>query len=66
MDEITAKVASDAVAQYEMVKKTGTPIERCTQAGLVTAAFLQAKERARYEQWHKVQHDDCAVAGVPQ
>lgn len=64
--DIYGKVAADAVAKYEMVKRTGTPIERCVQAQMVVAAFLQAKDQANYEAWHKVQHEDCQKAGMPQ
>jgi hypothetical protein len=66
LDNINQKVASDAVDQYNIAKRNGTKIDACVQAGLVTAAYLQAKDETSYQQWKAIQNADCAAAGVPQ
>jgi hypothetical protein len=65
MADITSKVAQDAVAQYEIAKKSGDKIQLCVQAGFVTAAFLQAKDEPNYLAWKKTEADACAAAGMP-
>lgn len=65
LDDIHSKVADDAVAQYEITKGSGGPIDRCVQAGMVVAAFLQAKDEAEYKRWKLTQKIDCLEAGLP-
>jgi hypothetical protein len=61
---IESQVADDAIKQYEIVKRQGSKMEQCAQAGLVTAALLQAQDEERYAQWKKVEATDCAKAGL--
>lgn len=65
MEDITTKVAIDAVAQYEMAKRQGDPMQTCVQAGMVSAAWLQAKNEAQYVAAKAVEKADCTRAGVP-
>ena len=65
MSDINNKVASDAVTQYSMTKRSGSKVDVCVQAGLVVAAYLQAKDETNYKQWKSIQTADCAAAGVP-
>ncbi|QJD91784.1 zinc ribbon domain-containing protein [Duganella dendranthematis] len=65
LGDIHNQVAADSVAQYEIAKASGTPMDRCVQAGLVTAAYLQAKDDANYKIWKQVESADCSTAGVP-
>jgi len=65
LDGIYAKVASDAVNQYSTVKRSGTAIDRCVQAGVVSAAFLQANDEENYKVWTQTQQKDCSSAGMP-
>lgn len=65
MADISNKVADDAVAQYEMAKRQGDPIQTCVQAGFVSAAWLQAKNEARYQAAKATEGADCARAGMP-
>lgn len=60
------KVADDSIDQYELTKKHGSKIEICVHAGMVAAAFLQAKSEAKYAEWKAVEKADCAKAGMPQ
>ena len=66
MDDIYQQVADDAVKQYGIVSRNGSAIDRCVHAGMVTAAFAQAKDEARYAQWKDIERRDCRAAGVPQ
>jgi predicted amidophosphoribosyltransferase len=65
MKNIENQVATDAVAQYEIAKRNGDLMQTCVQAGMVSAAFLQAKDEASYGKWKTIEKDDCAKAGVP-
>jgi hypothetical protein len=64
MQEIENKVAQDAVTQYGIAKRNGSNIDVCVQAGMVTAAYLQAKDEAHYQQWKQTEKSDCAKAGI--
>ncbi|HEX4310103.1 MAG TPA: hypothetical protein VHZ25_08740 [Acidobacteriaceae bacterium] len=66
MQDIADKVASDAVDQYNITLRSGSAMDRCVQAGMVTAAFLQAKNEVQYSQWKEVEHKDCKEAGIDQ
>jgi hypothetical protein len=63
--DIHAKVATDAVAQYGIAKRGGDAMQTCVQAGLVAAAYLQAKDEASYNTWKTTEKADCAAAGLP-
>ncbi len=65
LQKIQDKVAADAVTQYEIAKRNGSQIDACVQAGMVAAAYLQAKDEAHYQQWKQTEKADCAKAGVP-
>lgn len=64
MDNIYGKVSSDAVSQYGIAKRNGNAMDACVQAGMVSAAFLQAKDEANYAKWKATEKDDCKVAGI--
>jgi hypothetical protein len=65
MDGIYKKVCTDAVEQYNIAKRNGTPIDACAHAGMVAAAFLQAKDERNYALWKKTEKSDCVKAGMP-
>lgn len=60
-----AQAAKEAVKQYELVKKNGSAIERCTYAQIVVASYVQAKDEANHVKWKQVEAEECAAAGVP-
>lgn len=62
---IQDKVASDSVRQYEIASRSGNAIDVCVQAGMVAAAYLQAKDEANYQTWKRIESTDCARAGLP-
>ena len=59
MADIEAKVAMDSVAQYEITKRGGDRVDMCVHAGMVAAAFLQAKNEAQYRVWKATEKSDC-------
>ena len=64
MDKVHNKVADDMVAQYEIAKKQGDAMQTCVQAGMVSAAYLQAQDEAKYNEWKAIEKTDCKVAGI--
>lgn len=64
MQDIHNKVAADAVAQYGIASRNGAAMDVCVQAGLVVAAYLQAKDEASYQQWKRKERADCAKVGI--
>lgn len=65
MQKIENQVAVDAVKQYDIAKRQGDKIQACVQAGMVSAAYLQAKDESNYQKWKDIEKDDCRAAGVP-
>lgn len=63
-DPIEAQAANDAVKQYEMAKGSGDKMQTCVAAGMVVAAYLQAKDEANYKKWLAVEKEDCSAAGL--
>lgn len=65
LDKIETQVADDAVRQYNIAKQNGGNMDACIQAGIVSGAFLQAKNQDRYQFWKQIEKTDCIKAGVP-
>lgn len=65
MAKIEQQVASDAIQQYQISKRNGNAIETCVHAGMVVAAFIQAKDEANHKNWLMTQSADCKKAGMP-
>lgn len=66
MGDIEVQVAKDSITQYEMTERSGSSIDKCVHAGLVAAAFLQAKDETNYRKWKSLESSDCEAAGIPQ
>ena len=66
MAKIEDQVATDAVNQYNIAKRQGDPIQICVQAGMVSAAYLQAKDESNYQTWKRTEAEDCKRAGISQ
>jgi len=62
---IEKQVANDAVTQYNIAARNGTSMDNCVQAGMVTDAYLQAKDEPNYKTWKDREARDCNAAGVP-
>ncbi len=61
---IGKSVANDMVAQYNMAKRSGSPVDVCVHAGMAAAAYLQAKNEDRYVEWKNIERLDCSRAGI--
>lgn len=61
---IKRQVADDAVEQYRMVGMSGSLIDRCVQAGMVSASFLQSQDHDEYRRWKSIESNDCKSAGL--
>ena len=59
------KVVADAVDQYHIANRSGTPIDQCVRARVVTAAYLQAKDEDNYKIWKETEATDCGAVGMP-
>ena len=66
MSKIEDQVAQDAVNQYNIAVRQGDAMQICVQAGLVSAAYLQAKDEPNYQTWKRAEQKDCKRAGVQQ
>jgi len=66
MHEIQNRVAEDAVEQYNIAYRQGDKMQIYVQAGIVAAAYLQAKDEANYQKWKDIEKEAAAEAGLPQ
>lgn len=64
MSAIENKVAEDAVKQYEIAKRNGSPMDAYVQAGLVSAAYLQANDEENYKKWKQIESQEAKAAGL--
>lgn len=64
MNSIYTKVANDAVDQYYIAKRSGDKMQTYVQAGMVCAAFLQAKDEENYKKWKEIEKEDAEAAGI--
>lgn len=65
MDDINKQVVKDAEEQYRIASESGSPIDKCVHAGLVSAAYIQAKDQDGYRGAKVIENLDCANAGLP-
>lgn len=63
-NSISRNVASSFEEQYNLARKAGNVMDICVQAGLVKAAYLQAKDEKNYAKWTQNEAHDCAAAGL--
>lgn len=66
MQEVYNKTISDALERYEIVKRSGAPMDICVQASVIASSYLDAKDEPNFIQWKKIKKDDCSRAGVPE
>ncbi len=65
IQRIGDQVANDAVDQYNIAKRGGDLIQICVHAGIVSAAYLQAKDEFNYQIWKETETSECKAAGMP-
>lgn len=59
--DIYEQVAADAVKKYNIVKQAGVHSKICLHARIVTAAYLEANDDAKYQQWKAIEEDECRM-----
>lgn len=64
LQDIKDQVAVDSIKQYGIAQRNGSAVDRCVQAGAVSAALLLAQDEENYRKWKAVEESDCASAGV--
>ncbi|QSW89696.1 hypothetical protein J0383_02515 [Flavobacterium endoglycinae] len=64
MQTIENQVALDAEKQYEIAKNGGDKIQTYVQAGMVAAAYLQAKDEVNYNKWKAIEKEEAKNAGM--
>lgn len=66
MQTIENQVAADAVRQYEIAKNSGNAMDAYVHAGMVAAAYLQAKDEPNYKKWKDIEKQEAKNAGMPE
>ncbi|WP_264529667.1 hypothetical protein [Flavobacterium sp. N502540] len=64
MQKIENQVALDAEKQYEIAKNGDDKIQTYVQAGMVAAAYLQAKDEVNYNKWKAIEKEEAKNAGM--
>lgn len=64
MQKIENQVAEDAVAQYNIAKEHGDKMDAYVHAGMVAAAYLQAKDQENYKKWKAIEKEEAKNAGM--
>lgn len=59
LQDIHDQVAVDSVEQYRIAKRNGDAVDACVHAGMVAAAYLQAKDETNYQKWKDIERADC-------
>ena len=59
MNSIYEQVAIDELRKFRIVLKTKDRIAICVQAGMVSAALLQAGKESEYLEWKKKEKELC-------
>lgn len=65
MKRIEHQVALDAIKQFQIALRHGTAMDVYVQAGLVSAAFLQANDEENYKKWKEIERMAAKRAGMP-
>jgi hypothetical protein len=64
VDVMMVTIAQDEITQYQIAKRAKDKMHMCLQAGLVAAAYMQAKDETRWNQWRATEKADCHRAGL--
>ncbi|MCL9804485.1 hypothetical protein NAT51_03065 [Flavobacterium amniphilum] len=49
----------------KLLKKSGNTMDAYVHAGLVAAAYLQAKDELNYNKWKAIEKEEAKNAGIP-
>ena len=64
LTKIETQVAEDAIKQYHIAKNNGSSMDAYIQAGLVTAAYLQANDEENYKKWKVIENQEAKNVGL--
>lgn len=62
--EISNTVAKDAEEKYYIAERNGDKMEIYVHAGIVAAAYLQAKDEENYKKWKTIEEEKKRDAGI--
>lgn len=63
--QVENEMVKQALAEYQIAWRSGDRVQSCVHAGIVAAAYLQAKDEANYNQWLSTEKKECRAARVP-
>jgi hypothetical protein len=58
------QVVNDSIKEYNIASRSGSSMDACVHAGIVAAAYLQAKDETNYRSWKSREEGDCRRAGL--
>ncbi|WP_144062021.1 hypothetical protein [Sphingomonas sp. MM-1] len=61
-EKIHADVAEDAEEQYYIARRGSDYVQICVQAGMVAAAYLNAKNEFKYREWKDRERLNCKTS----
>ncbi len=64
LNDVHRVVAEDAEKQYLIAQRSGTALDAYVHAGLVAAAYLQAKDEPNYKKWKAIEASEADRAGM--
>jgi hypothetical protein len=64
IDSIELEVANEAIDQYDIAKRNGDKLQAYLQAGIISAAFLQAKDEENYKKWKNIEKQEAKNVGI--
>lgn len=62
--DLYVKTAEDLEAQYRLMGAESSEMDKCVQAGIVAAAWLQAQDQIEYKNWKLIEDGHCESAGL--
>lgn len=65
LDRIENQVAQDAEEQYNIAKRNGNKMDAYVHAGMVAAAYLQAKDEPNYKKWKEIENQEAKAVEMP-
>lgn len=63
-NNLNINVAEDTIEEYQLLKKNGDKMGACIRAGIITEAYLSAKDEAKWKEWKTIEKSDCKKAGL--
>lgn len=64
LQDAKVQVAEDQVNQYNIAKRSGTPMDAYVHAQFAAAAYLQAGDEQNYHAWKQVEINEARRVGI--